>query len=71
MKNKLILLEFIILIKTKKYIDRFRSRIIFPVKSLAGSVLAIGGRTLVKDSLAKYINSPETEFYKKGIIYKY
>jgi len=50
----------------KKYIDRFRSRIIFPVKSLNGSVFAIGGRTLSKSTFAKYINSPETEFYKKG-----
>jgi len=50
----------------KKYVDRFRNRIIFPVKSLNGSVLAIGGRTLSKTTFAKYINSPETEFYKKG-----
>ena len=50
----------------KKYIDRFRNRIIFPVKSLNGSVLALGGRALSKASFAKYINSPETEFYKKG-----
>ena len=50
----------------KKYIDRFRGRIIFPVKSLNSSVLALGGRTLSKTALAKYINSPETEFFKKG-----
>ena len=50
----------------KKYIDRFRNRIIFPVKSLNGSVFAFGGRALSKTSFAKYINSPETEFYKKG-----
>ena len=50
----------------KKYIDRFRNRIIFPVKSLNGSMLALGGRALSKTSFAKYINSPETEFYKKG-----
>ena len=49
-----------------KYVDRFRNRIIFPVKSLNGSVLAIGGRTLSPKTFAKYINSPETEFYKKG-----
>jgi len=52
--------------RKKRYVDRFRNRIIFPVKSLNGSVLAIGGRTLSKTSFAKYINSPETEFYKKG-----
>ena len=50
----------------KKYVDRFRGRIIFPVKSLNGSVFALGGRALSKTSFAKYINSPETEFYKKG-----
>ena len=50
----------------KKNIDRFRNRIIFPVKNLNGSMLAIGGRTISKTSFAKYINSPETEFYKKG-----
>ena len=31
----------------KKYIDRFRNRIIFPVKNLNGSVFALGGRTLI------------------------
>ena len=50
----------------KKYIDRFRNRIIFPVNSLNGSVLALGGRAISKATFAKYINSPETEFYKKG-----
>ena len=50
----------------KKYVDRFRNRIIYPVKSLNGSILAFGGRTLSKTNFAKYINSPETEFYKKG-----
>ena len=50
----------------KKYVDRFRNRIIFPVKSLNGAVFALGGRSISKKSFAKYINSPETEFYKKG-----
>ena len=50
----------------KKYVDRFRNRIIFPVKSLNGSIFALGGRTLSETTFAKYINSPETEFYKKG-----
>ena len=50
----------------KKYVDRFKNRIIFPIKSLNGSVFALGGRTLSKTAFAKYINSPETEFYKKG-----
>ena len=52
--------------KKKKIVDRFRGRIIFPVKSLNGSIFAFGGRSLAKTTFAKYINSPETEFYKKG-----
>jgi len=50
----------------KKYIDRFKNRIIFPVKNLSGSVFALGGRATSKTTFAKYINSPETEFFKKG-----
>tara|TARA_B100000029_G_scaffold306036_1_gene298921 strand:- start:38 stop:1825 length:1788 start_codon:yes stop_codon:yes gene_type:complete len=50
----------------KKFVDRFRNRIIFPVKNLSGSIFALGGRALPKTNFAKYINSPETEFYKKG-----
>jgi len=52
--------------KTGKYIDRFNSRIIFPVNSLMGDTIAFGGRIIKESKLAKYINSPETEFYKKG-----
>ena len=52
--------------KRKKYIDRFRNRIIFPVKNLNGSIFALGARAISNKSFAKYINSPETEFYKKG-----
>ena len=53
--------------KTGKFIDRFNSRIIFPINNLNGDPIAIGGRIIKKElKLAKYINSPETEFYKKG-----
>ena len=52
--------------KTGKYIDRFNSRIIFPVNNISGDTIAFGGRILRDNNLAKYINSPETEFYKKG-----
>ncbi len=55
--------------KTGKFLDRFISRIIFPINNLRGETIAFGGRILKKNSkLAKYINSPETEFYKKGKI---
>ena len=50
----------------KIHVDRFRNRIIFPVKTLNNFIFALGGRALNKTSFAKYINSPETEFYKKG-----
>ncbi len=51
----------------KKYVSRFRERVLFPIKNISGDPIAIGGRIL-KDSeyLAKYINSPETPFFKKG-----
>ena len=51
----------------KKYVDRFRERVIFPINNISGDPIALGGRIL-KDNkyLAKYINSPETPFFKKG-----
>ncbi len=52
--------------KSKKIINRFNSRIIFPIKNLNGEVIALGGRIIKDGKTAKYINSPETEFYKKG-----
>jgi len=52
--------------KSGKYIDRFNSRIIFPVNNINGDPVAFGGRIIKESKLAKYINSPETEFYKKG-----
>ncbi len=52
--------------KSGKYTDRFNSRIIFPVNNITGDTIALGGRVIREGKLAKYINSPETEFYKKG-----
>ncbi len=52
--------------KTGKFINRFNSRIIFPIKNIGGDCIAFGGRILQEKKVAKYINSPETEFYKKG-----
>lgn len=45
--------------------DMFRDRIIFPITSMSGGVLAFGGRAL-DDSMPKYINSPETAVFKKS-----
>jgi len=52
--------------KTVKFIDRFNSRVLFPVNNITGDAIAFGGRIIREGKLAKYINSPETEFYKKG-----
>ncbi len=53
--------------KKNTYVDRFRDRIIFPINSISGLPIAIGGRIMQKNSFfAKYINSPETQFFKKG-----
>ena len=47
--------------------DRFYDRVIFPIYSLSGRIIAFGGRTLRTDkSVAKYVNSPETEIYSKS-----
>ncbi|MEJ5302679.1 MAG: DNA primase [Bacteroidales bacterium] len=49
------------------YIDRFRERVIFPIHNLSGRVIAFAGRILSNDkTLAKYINSPETDIYHKS-----
>jgi DNA primase len=45
--------------------DRFRGRIIFPIRDVAGSVIAFGGRVM-DASLPKYLNSPETPLYSKS-----
>lgn len=47
--------------------DRFRGRVIYPVFSVSGRVVAFGGRTLRSDkSMAKYVNSPESAIYHKS-----
>lgn len=47
--------------------DKFYDRVMFPIHSLSGRVIAFGGRTLLTDkSVAKYVNSPETEIYHKS-----
>lgn len=49
------------------YYDRFRGRIIFPIFTGTGKVVAFGGRTITGDDL-KYLNSPDTPIYTKGQI---
>ncbi len=48
-------------------VDKFRERVIFPIHSLSGRVIAFGGRTLREDkTVAKYLNSPESDIYHKS-----
>jgi DNA primase len=50
-----------------RLVDRFFDRVIFPIHSVSGRVIAFGGRTLKTDkSVAQYVNSPETEIYVKS-----
>ena len=46
--------------------DRFRDRIIFPIRDRRGRVIAFGGRALDGDTAPKYLNSPETPLFHKG-----
>ncbi len=46
--------------------DRFRDRVMFPIRDPRGRVIAFGGRALSKDVPAKYLNSPETPLFHKG-----
>ena len=51
-----------------KLLDRFHGRVIFPVHTVSGRVVAFGGRILSakKGNMAKYVNSPESEIYSKS-----
>jgi len=65
---KLVEKSGLIIKKEKKgYYDRFRNRLIFPIKNINNQVTGFGGRVL-DDSLPKYLNSPETPIYHKGRI---
>ena len=47
--------------------DRFRGRVLFPVHSISGKVVAFGGRILKKvENVGKYVNSPESDIYSKS-----
>ena len=52
--------------------DRFRDRVMFPIKDGRGRIIAFGGRALRADAPAKYLNSPETPIFTKGdILYNF
>ncbi len=54
--------------KQGTFYDRFRNRLMFPICDIAGRTVAFTGRTLDADEQAKYLNSPETELFKKSEI---
>ena len=57
----------LVLSTADKKIDRFRGRIIFPIKSIAGRIVGFGGRIVDSTKkIAKYINSPESKIYNKS-----
>ncbi|AAM24950.1 MAG: DNA primase [Caldanaerobacter subterraneus] len=55
----------LVVYKSGKYYDRFKDRVMFPIIDVRGNVVGFGGRAL-DDSLPKYLNTPETEIFKKG-----
>lgn len=46
--------------------DRFRARVIFPIRDARGRAISLGGRSLDPNARAKYLNGPETELFDKG-----
>jgi len=46
--------------------DRFRNRLMFPIRDIRGRVIAFGGRVMTADEKPKYLNSPETPIFHKG-----
>ncbi len=57
----------LIISNENNYIDRFRGRIMFPIKSISGRIIGFGGRIIDSNKkIAKYINSPESKIYNKS-----
>ena len=52
--------------KTEELVNRFKNRITFPIQGYYNNYIGCGGRAVLSNALAKYINSPETFFFKKG-----
>jgi DNA primase len=64
-----VLLKAGLIVKSEKgrTYDRFRDRLMFPIRNVSGKVVGFGGR-VVGDSTPKYMNSPETDLYRKGSV---
>lgn len=55
------------IVKEEKQFDRFKGRVMFPIRSMSGRTLGFGGRILTSDKkAAKYLNSPESDIYHKS-----
>jgi len=55
------------IVREDKRFDRFKGRVMFPIRSMSGRVLGFGGRILTNDKkAAKYLNSPESDIYHKS-----
>jgi DNA primase len=52
--------------RTGTWYDRFRNRLMFPIRDIAGRTVAFTGRALAAEDQAKYLNSPETELFHKS-----
>ena len=65
-----LMIEAGLIIKKDKggYIDRFRNRVMFPIRDNRGDVVGFGGRVIDEDDNPKYLNSPETALFKKGYL---
>ncbi len=50
----------------RTFYDRFRHRLMFPIRNESGKIIAFGGRALDPNEQAKYLNSPETPIYRKS-----
>ena len=57
----------LVIVNENRQVDRFRRRVIFPIRSMSGRVQGFGGRILSENAkTAKYLNSPESDIYNKS-----
>lgn len=52
----------------EQILDRFRGRLMIPIMDIRGQVIAFGGRTMLPEGKPKYLNSPETDLFHKGLL---
>lgn len=65
-KKMLLTTGMIVQGERQNYYDRFRHRIMFPIKDRQGKVMGFGGRVIDPKDMPKYLNSPETPIFHKG-----